>query len=141
MQFVWTAELSVGDPVIDAQHQGLFRETSELLETVVNDTPSPERVREVISFLDKYIAEHFSFEEAYMVSHGYPAVKEHKALHQNFIEHYVELKGKIDAARPTQDSLFALENFLGQWLVHHIGEEDRKYYQYIRDHLSGVASV
>lgn len=139
MQFEWTAELSVGDGVIDAQHQGLFRETSELLETVLDEQPRPDRVREVITFLDKYISEHFAFEEAYMISHGYPAVKEHKALHQSFIEHYVELKGKIDAAHPTTESLIALENFLGQWLVHHIGEEDKKYYRYILEHGQSAA--
>ncbi len=134
MLFSWTAELSVGDDVIDAQHQGLFRETNKLLNTIIDGVPDRDKIREITIFLDTYITEHFSFEEAYMLSNKYPGIEEHRALHQDFIEQYTLLKAKIDTQQPTSESLFALENFLGQWLVHHIGTEDKKYYQYIESH-------
>lgn len=134
MLFSWTAELSVGDDVIDAQHQGLFRETNKLLNTIIDGVPDRDKIREITMFLDTYITEHFSFEEAYMLSNKYPGIEEHRTLHQNFIEQYTLLKAKIDTQQPTSESLFALENFLGQWLVHHIGTEDKKYYQYIESH-------
>ncbi|MFZ1626333.1 MAG: bacteriohemerythrin [Candidatus Moraniibacteriota bacterium] len=131
---MWTAELSVGDTAIDAQHQGLFQTTSRLLETIIDGVPDSEKIQEVIAFLDEYIATHFAFEESYMYSYGYPETEEHKMLHQNFTEQYTQLKKKIDIIKPTTTSLLNLENFLGQWLVHHIGKEDKKYHQYIKEH-------
>lgn len=130
--FEWTEKLSVGDDAIDQQHQNLFTRTNQLLEMMISEQPHPEKVGEVIDFLDRYIEEHFSFEEEYMRMYEYPHLDEHHALHQDFIAQYGKLKERINRERPTADSVIDLENFLGQWLVHHIGEEDKKYYYFIR---------
>lgn len=132
MAFTWTEALSMGDDSIDRQHQGLFAQTNKLLEVITGEEPHPEKVAEIIAFLDDYIKEHFAFEEDYLRMYGYPALAEHQALHQDFIHQYTELKAKIDLLRPMPDTVIDLEDFLGRWLVHHIGEEDRKYYHFIR---------
>lgn len=132
MTFEWTEALSMGDDSIDRQHQSLFAQTNKLLEVITGEESRPEKVAEVISFLDEYIKEHFAFEEDYLRMYGYPALEEHQALHRDFIRQYAELKAKIDPDRPMPDTVIDLETFLGQWLVHHIGEEDRKYYHFIR---------
>lgn len=139
LSFEWTRDLSVGDETIDEQHKQLFDQTNQILRVMIGEDPHPEKIREVLDFLSQYIEEHFSFEEEYMRLHEYPQLEQHRALHQNFSDHYMKLRKTIDPERPTMESVISLENFLGQWLINHIGEEDKKYHDFIARQKSHVA--
>lgn len=139
LSFEWTAALSVGDETIDKQHQQLFDQTNQILSVMIGEDPHPEKVAEVLDFLSQYIEKHFSFEEEYMRLHDYPDRNEHRALHQYFSDQYAKLKRSIDPRYPTMESVISLENFLGQWLINHIGEEDKKYHDFIERKKLSVA--
>lgn len=130
--FEWTKSLSVEDEAIDEQHRQLFYHTNKVLDMMIGQDPHPEQLSEVLDFLADYIEKHFSYEEEYMRIHAYPELDTHQALHRELTDTYLKLREKIDAQQPTLESVVNLENFLGKWLVGHIGEEDKKYHNFIQ---------
>jgi hemerythrin len=127
LHFEWTEEMSVGESTIDAQHQRLLAQVNKLIDSMVFGTTSAE-VTDAISFLEKYIDEHLSYEERYMEKRGFDGIEEHKKQHDNFRKKYVDFKNKLDSGSAPNDTLIEIEEFLGQWWINHIGHEDRKYY-------------
>lgn len=129
--FEWTKSLSVGDETIDEQHRQLLNQTNQVLEMMTGGDPHPERISHILDFLGEYIEKHFSHEEEYMRRHAYPELNEHCALHCELTDQYTKLREKINTRHPTLKSVVTLENFLGKWLINHIGEEDKKYHDFI----------
>lgn len=134
-KFQWTEELSVGDPLLDKQHQHLLSKINALIDAIFEseDTVS---VYEIIRFLDSYVNEHFRDEEDYMFTHGYPKLDEHRLLHEAFIIQYRNLKQKIFTEKPSELSLVEMENILAKWWINHIGQEDKKYADFVAEKRS-----
>ena len=89
MRIEWTPALSVGNDAIDAQHRELFRRADALL--VAIHAGKPERVGEVLNFLNRYAVEHFGLEEAWMREHRFRGYLRHKAEHDRFVADLVAL--------------------------------------------------
>lgn len=129
-QFVWTQELSVGNPALDQEHQRLLSQVNILVDALV-DGKGPAVVQPAIEFLNTYIDEHFAHEEQYMAENEYPDLEAHIALHRNFVEQYTELKKQIEFQGTSEDLLIDIENKLARWWVDHIGIQDKKYAVFI----------
>lgn len=56
---------------------------------------------------------------------GYPGYEEHKDVHDDLLEHVVDLQKK--AASSNTSISFELIHFLKSWLSKHIMEEDMQY--------------
>lgn len=133
----WTPALSVHENTIDSQHKKLFEQIQKMRENLKEDNPLP-GIRECIHFLDKYIKEHFGYEESYMKKIGFSGLKEHQEIHQKFIKFYEEYKKELtmglvknlDAKSFIRIQNEKVKKFLGDWLTNHIRKEDHKYYEY-----------
>jgi hemerythrin len=129
MTFAWTPDISVGDEVLDNQHKQLLENLNKLFRAMIDCDTSV--VANSLAFLDSYIFEHLSYEEGYMKRYNYPEFESHKKLHENFITKYNAFKERVQAHGPSEELVFEMENFVGNWWLSHIGHEDKKYAQFV----------
>jgi len=130
--FEWTSDISVGNDKIDQQHQRLLGQVNILLSYIVSGEKN-EIVIEAVSFLDRYINEHFTYEEQYMMEHKYPDIENHIKHHKDFIEHYNNFKKRLNAGISKETLALEIENYIGNWWLEHIGHEDKKYAEFIKN--------
>lgn len=72
-----------------------------------------------------YINYHFTAEERHMKNIGYKDIDKHIIEHRGFTQRILQLKQAADKDEcETTKELIAL---LGDWLLHHIIEEDKKF--------------
>ena len=128
--FEWSPAISVHENTIDTQHQRLLGQVNTLLSYIVAEKESS-IVNDAVTFLDKYINEHFSYEEKYMRDHNYPDINTHLKLHDDFIENYKTFKDKLNAGVSKDILALEIEQYIGNWWLTHIGVEDKKYADFI----------
>jgi len=121
----WNASLSVGIPAIDAQHQELF-ERADSLVAAMRAGKGNEEVKRLVVYLEQYVASHFAAEERLMQARRYPALAQHKLLHQQFAKEFGACKEQI-AKGVGSSGLLKLNALINGWLVKHIGQEDARY--------------
>lgn len=118
---------SVGDATIDAQHKELFHLIDEVLEEDITE----EKLEKNIAFLGEYVDCHLSHEEAYMKAHGYPHLEEHLEWHKKFKEKYTEFKDACRKNNSIEDLHEEMKLYVRNWWYKHILIEDQRYAQYI----------
>ena len=118
-QFVWTEKMSVGDPLMDAQH----RQILDLLNTF-NDLMTPADIRNAVACMFRYADTHFRDEEALLERVGSPLLDKQRHEHHAFLSKAAELSGQDTADISLQ---IRLATFLTRWLMQHILTEDMKY--------------
>ncbi|OGV58618.1 MAG: hypothetical protein A2X45_01715 [Lentisphaerae bacterium GWF2_50_93] len=118
----WSEDLCTGIAVIDRQHKTFFKLTNDLLEGSENDK---KLILKAFDFLKNYIAEHFGLEEKLMVDYKYPAIKQHKTFHDNFIAELDKLEPRLQ--EESLEPVFLRLNYLVvNWFVNHISTKDKK---------------
>jgi hemerythrin len=125
---IWKATYSVGNKELDSDHQMLF----DLLHDCYLDFSALDNKQvnpDIISKLKNYATRHFSYEEARMLSGGYPDFAHHEQQHRYFEKKVAELGNisKEDGMLQFESMLF----FMKDWFTKHILEEDKKYTSYI----------
>lgn len=124
----WTPDLSVGDPDIDRDHQELFRlvhklETADVSEGLLS---------EILGRLEDYARHHFAREEALLRQVNYPDYDAHVKGHRLFIEWLDAVRKSYARSAETPFEIGETVNqFLSDWLNHHVRHEDMLY----RDHI------
>lgn len=86
----WTKNFSMGDEVVDEQHQRLFDMLNRLHESVVQG----QEQSALVSILDEmvdYTVYHFKTEEEMFAGRGYPGLEAHKLVHDDLTRQAVEL--------------------------------------------------
>lgn len=125
----WNSNYSVGHQLMDDQHKWLFGILRRLKQNEVQT--NKELLIASIDELLHYSREHFSSEEALMESVGFPGLDAHKLLHEKFNTQILELKNSI-----MEKELGLIQNemvdFLSNWLIKHIQEQDKKYEDFIK---------
>ncbi|WP_075184594.1 bacteriohemerythrin [Teredinibacter haidensis] len=122
MAIAWTAELELGIPVIDSQHQRIV----DYINTV-SDAHKSHRTNDVFSVLDElvdYTLSHFAFEESLMEESGYPFLNAHKKVHRLFARRVASFQQRAKAGDDITEELL---HVLKAWLVNHIKCDDRDY--------------
>lgn len=130
-QGVWTDALSVGVPVLDADHQRLFQLISEVQKAV--NPFNPDGVESAIQSLVSYTVFHFEREEGYLAKAHYPALLAHRKLHLFLTRRVMELQAEFKAGRESPLAAERLAEMLNDWLVLHIQTEDQRYTPYLED--------
>lgn len=129
----WKAEYSVGDPVIDAQHQQLIATMNELAALIDRQQPRIEDAGRIFGALAIYVLEHFSYEEARLAEAAYPAadLARHKATHIELMRQIRDFQRRVNDGDTA--ALRDLLPFLtGTWLTEHICDTDRRYVPYLK---------
>lgn len=124
----WSEEYRLGLQDIDEQHKNLFAIANKAYELLKNELrlDKYDQIMEILDELKDYTATHFSQEEQYMASIGYPKLLSHKVLHNDFIEKISNVD--LNSVDENQDKyLLDLLDFFADWLVNHILKTDRMY--------------
>jgi hemerythrin len=121
---VWSDEFSVGVKILDDQHKRLIEAIDKLL-NIIGARPNRETLDEIIFEILEYKKDHFATEEKYFQQCNYEGTEEHIAEHKKFSESLTDLQTKHKDS--PEDFVFALADFLEDWLVDHLWNMDRKY--------------
>ena len=120
----WSDELSVGIEEIDEQHKVLVNLVNRMHDAI-DEHHGSDVVIDILSELADYTKIHFAVEESLMRILDYPGYEEHKEIHDELLEHVVELQQKVASGKTAIS--FELMHFLKSWLSKHIMEEDMQY--------------
>jgi hemerythrin len=129
MVITWTPELSVGIEEIDNQHRELYRNVGLFFEQIRKGNGNA-NLADLFTFLQEYVATHFSLEEKYMTKFhvdgcGYEGAKEHKAEHRAFLRDFTAFKEEILENGPTSLLVDEFQKWILNWMAGHLGKTDR----------------
>ena len=122
--FTWSDEYSIGNFEIDNQHKKLFDILNRLFDICVG-TNEVDTVEAVMEDLGAYADYHFKFEEQHMQDVGYKDLDKHILEHSFFTKEIMFAKRRQVHNKSNTDN--KLIEFLSNWLIQHVTEEDRKY--------------
>lgn len=120
----WRESYSVGVSVFDEQHKKLVTLINEMFQ-LVRDKDDTEKILQYLDELIDYTKEHFGDEEAAMEQSGYPLIEEHKAIHADLLKQVLDFQKRVQ--EKSDEVSVDLYQFLREWLLTHILEEDKKY--------------
>jgi hemerythrin len=122
--FTWSDKYSIGNTEIDNQHKKLFDILNRLFDICVgkNEVDSVEALMEDLTSYADY---HFKFEEQHMLYVGYKDIHKHIVEHNFFTKEIMFAKRRQVHKKSETDN--KLIEFLSNWLIQHVTEEDRKY--------------
>ena len=120
---VWDESMELKVPLIDNAHKKLYSILKRVL--MILDDQHEKRLQtaaqEAIKFLLNYTEEHFKEEEEYMLKVGYPAYKEHKAIHDNMRENVIPgLQAKMTKSNYAREDIEYFIGIFTGWLYTHI---------------------
>lgn len=121
----WSPNMELGIPQIDREHQKLFRITQKMYHLIHEKQKNKFACVEGIKYLNHHTMVHFSHEEEYMRSIGYPGYEMHKRLHDNFKNRILPAMEQI--LEESDYSTESVARFLGScigWLSTHTTVED-----------------
>ncbi|QOY55538.1 hemerythrin family protein [Candidatus Sulfurimonas marisnigri] len=118
----WNNVYSVGIESIDTQHKKLFEIVNRLF-AIENTSDKTEEIKKILYEFSDYMRTHFDDEEKYMLSIGYPDIKEHILLHQNLVE---SLASVMNTPADIETIKTKMNVIAKEILVNHIVKEDTK---------------
>lgn len=125
----WTTDLAVGIEEIDAQHQELFRRAERFI--VGLSEPTRQDVGILLSYLRLYCVTHFGAEESWMREVSYAGYERHKAEHDGFIEHILELSREHERRGSPGLEPMRVGSWLQRWLEEHVSGTDRDFARFV----------
>jgi len=125
----WRDNMSVGVEAVDKDHKHLVDLLNRLHFLVLAGADRPS-VGDVLEELLRYTEYHFDREETLMRTCNYPGLQEHQTCHQDLAHRLFEYQKSFED-RPESFDAEAFYDFLSDWLVVHVLEEDMKYKPYV----------
>lgn len=120
----WKPEYTVNEAELDSHHIRLFSILNSAYENVMTSS-EVNSVISVVNELSEYMKYHFAAEEQLMQEKGYRGINAHIAEHRRFTQNIEMLKvNHHDNNLETAKELIIV---LGNWVLHHILLEDKKY--------------
>lgn len=130
---VWKNEFSVGNELMDEQHQVLF--------SLINDffhADSKQKVLTIFNSLSEYVEVHFSEEESLMKEVNYPKFSAHVKQHKILRDKLKLLRGKLGDFDPVSYNRIGI--FLYSWLAKHILKSDMDYKKFVEENIKKIKS-
>lgn len=118
---------------MDREHQELIQRADDLMEAYQNNDPESE-ILKLLAFLNEYVNIHFKNEEALQTQFNYPDYENHKSIHDDFKVKVAELYQDVQENGLQVRTRFNINYLCFEWIIHHIGEEDRKLAEHIIAH-------
>lgn len=125
----WTPDLSIGNAMIDEDHQAIFEianrlqaEIASRLNSDEQDEPQHSIVGEVLVELIEHTGGHFTREEALMQSFAFPGYEEHKLQHKMLMNKVNALHREFMRGR--NDVSLEVAEFVLKWMIPHIMHAD-----------------
>jgi hemerythrin len=130
MKIRWTAQLSVGNEVIDAQHRVLIERVAALGEAIQRGDWS--EVGRMVAYLGDYALGHFEEEERIMRERSYPGFAKHNAAHLAFVHAFLEIERDYRVEGAREEVARRMHGWLHEWLEEHLAGEDRELGHFMR---------
>jgi hemerythrin len=128
----WDDSLSVSVPAIDEQHKVWIQRFNDITEAI-EAIRGPQRVAEALGFLSDYTRFHFTTEEGYMTEYAYPDLAAHQSKHEELRKTLAELEEEYKEEGATHILADTIDTFVGNWLLNHIREVDRKFGAFLKE--------
>ena len=123
MSFIlWRSSLSVGNDLIDSQHQKLVEIINRLYDGISKKDPQL-KMQEIFNELVAYTKYHFNAEEEMMMRSGSLQFLSHKKAHQEFISNVNSLK--LNSILTDEKLKMEVFKFLKNWITEHIMNVDK----------------
>lgn len=119
----WYDSYCIGDEKIDSQHKELVEMVSRLQEALAGEGLKQE-IANTLKFLVQYTRQHFADEEALMERIVFEGYDHHKLQHKKLITEVTNVL--LDIKKGKQINPLELFDFLMEWLLSHIKNEDKK---------------
>ena len=130
----WSNQYLIGDDLIDAEHEELFRLVNDF-HTRWLEAHDRQAIARVFNQLIVYAETHFRHEETIMAEHGFSKLAEHKQVHEAMIETIFQLhRSYMEENAHLQVNTM---KFVKSWLIDHILENDYRF----RDFLARSKSI
>ncbi len=127
------AKLMYNIPLMDNEHTELLFRAEKLMQAYQNGDPDHEIIK-LLSFLKDYVHEHFEHEEALQRENQYPQYLEHQKIHAEFKKDIEFLYKDVFENGLTMMTRLKLGHATSEWILHHIGEEDKKLADFLHNH-------
>jgi hemerythrin-like metal-binding protein len=122
--FDWDPKtFGLGVAAMDQEHQQLIGYMNRLHALYVEKAPRA-AIGKALTDLAQFTVKHFTDEEAYMASVGFPELKTHAIMHKTLLERVGGFVADFQKTGQLTDAFFA---FLKMWLKAHICGIDIKY--------------
>lgn len=121
MPLLWRSQFSVGNDLIDSDHQYLL-EIINKAEVSLKAVNAVELSR-LLDELSKYAKSHFEREELLARSVGYPKADQLNLSHNQLTDQMTKFRDKLGDTW-TQASVTEFTAFLRDWLINHVIKED-----------------
>ena len=130
-KFDWCKEMEIGVPIVDAQHQELFRIGRDLEQLIFRgQNATKQELLNLVCELREYISYHFYTEEELMATHNYPSLSQHITSHNKFRTNIVDIDLPLLGQRPDL-VLPQIKESLQDFLFNHVLTEDKALGLYI----------
>lgn len=131
MSIQWSDDLSVGVKEIDDQHQNFLKLLNRLYDLIYQSKDRQE-LGALLADLAAFANDHFKTEEKYFDQFQYELADEHKEEHRQLLQSVVDFQTAFKSGQSEIDQ--KLVDFLEDWLVGHLENQDHKYIQCFKDH-------
>lgn len=127
MKLEWKQIYSVDSEELDEDHKQIFVYINKIEENIYNR--NSEFFNKILQDLKNYATVHFSKEENYMKSMGFPDVVEHILEHKLFTKKILELEDKSKDFVLLNNTI----DFIKDWIIAHILGSDKEYQKFKHD--------
>jgi hemerythrin len=132
MQIQWDNSLNTGHPVVDSQHQELFRRICILIDACREGEPR-ESVETTLIFIANYVIEHFATEEKLLLEYNFPDAEEHMAEHREFMNQVDRLRKLFELHGADYSLAIDTISTIFGWIGQHIHGRDKSLCRFIQE--------
>ncbi|WP_101698080.1 bacteriohemerythrin [Clostridium minihomine] len=132
---LWKDKYMLGVPLIDEQHQELFRRVTDFVEIVRKPIPweqKTEQVGRTLEFMKDYVVTHFRDEENLQRQLGYPEMESHRKIHQDMVAYVAQVAREYEEKGYEEQMMQQFAGKLLAWLINHVASEDQKIADYAK---------
>ncbi|MDU7339179.1 MAG: hemerythrin family protein [Clostridium sp.] len=132
---LWKEKYMLGVPLIDEQHQELFRRVTDFVEIVRKPVPweqKTERVSQTLEFMKDYVVTHFQDEENLQREVGYPELISHKKLHYEMVAYVLQISREYEENGYQEQLMQQFAGRLLAWLINHVASEDQQIANFVK---------
>lgn len=123
-KLIWHDSFLIQVAQMEGHHKHLFEIADTVIEHLHNDSER-ESIAKAFDALMDYTRYHFSAEEKLMALYSYPRADLHKKIHGELIRQLAEYKEYALGNKVPNKADFL--NFMDNWMVRHVLNEDRQY--------------
>ncbi|MBN1973467.1 MAG: hemerythrin family protein [Sedimentisphaerales bacterium] len=128
----WDKSLATGIKSIDYEHKMLIERLNAVIESI-DKNQGEGTIAKTLDFMLDYTNFHFSNEEKFISSHGYPGLEYQQQQHREFKDSLNKIILDFQQDGAGKDIALQIKDFLFIWLKKHIMEVDHELAQYVKE--------